>query len=101
MRRPLLFAGVGFFPYARFPGRLKGWRDLLASSTVSVSSLVRCLALLSVSGRLFPPLFGVLIHRTTSSTMAALRPPEGLWPQERGRALVARRRPLWTILVAL
>jgi hypothetical protein len=80
MRRPLLFVGGGFFPSF---ASLEGWRDLLAS-TVPFSTLVRCLAFLaSFAGpaRLFPPLFGVLIHRTPPSTTAALRPPERLrWP---------------------
>jgi hypothetical protein len=87
MRRPLLFVGEGFFRYSGSfaGGRLKGWRDLLAS-TVPFSTLVRCLAgapIASFAGpaRLFPPLFGVLIHRTPPSTTAALRPPERLrWP---------------------
>jgi hypothetical protein len=85
--RPLLFVGEGFFPnvssfaYA-FPACLEGWRDLLASSTVAFSSLVRCLAGAPIAGfagpaRLFPPLFGVPIHRAPSSTTASQRPPEG------------------------
>jgi hypothetical protein len=84
MPRPLLFVGIGFFPYAgsfaRFPRRLEGWRNLLASSTVPFSSsLVRCLAL---AARLYPPLFGVATHRTPSSTRTgALRAParRGYW----------------------
>ncbi len=86
MSRLLLFVGKGFFPNAgsfayAFPARLEDWRDLLAS-TVPFSSLVRCLAGASIAGfagpaRLFPPPFGVPIHRAPSSTMASQRPPEG------------------------
>jgi hypothetical protein len=70
MSRPLLFVGEGFFPNAgsfayAFPARLEGWRNLLASSTVPFSSLVRCLA-------------GAPIAGAPSSTTASQRPPEGL-----------------------
>jgi hypothetical protein len=88
MSRPLLFVGEGFFPNAgsfayAFPACLEGWRNLLASSTVAFSSLVPCLAGAPIAGfagpaRLFPPLFGVPIHRAPSSTTASQRPPEGL-----------------------
>jgi hypothetical protein len=77
--RPLLFAGEGFCPgassFVRFPSRLEGWRDLLVS-TIPFLSLVRCPAFHALSVRLLPPLFGVLIHRTSSSTRASQRPPE-------------------------
>jgi hypothetical protein len=79
MPRPLLFVGVGFFPFAgsfaRFPRRLEGWRDLLASSTVPFSSLVRCLAL---PARLLPALFGVPTHRTPYSPRGAVYLARGL-----------------------
>jgi agmatine/peptidylarginine deiminase len=73
----LVFLGVGFFPhaaiFARFPRRLEVWRNLLASSTVAFSSLVRCLAL---PARFYPPLFGIATHRTPSATRTgALRAP--------------------------
>jgi hypothetical protein len=82
----LVFLGVGFFPYAaifaRFPRRLEVWRHLLASSTVAFSSLVRCLAL---AARLYPPLFGVVTHRTPSSTSSgALGPSPGLVRRREG-----------------
>src|SRR5215210_3114445 len=92
MRRPLLFVGEGFFPFAgsfahAFPGRFEAWRVLLASSTVPFSSLVRCLAGAPLArghvapALLFPPLFGVPIHRTSSSARASQRPPGRLlWP---------------------
>ena len=86
MSGPLLFVGEGFFPHVgsfayAFTGRFESWRDL-PTSTVPFSSLVRCLAGAPIAGfagpaRLFPPLFGVPIHRAPSSTMAPQRPPEG------------------------
>ena len=88
MSGPLLFVGKGFFPYAssfaRFPSfaSLEGWRDLLAS-TVPYSSLVRCLAGAPIArgpvapARLFPPLFGVPIHRALSSPTSSHRLLEG------------------------
>src|SRR3712207_5178534 len=83
MSRPLLFVGEGFFPYARLPSfaGLAGWRALLGSSTVPFSSLARL-----ARGPVASPLFGVSIHRTASSTRAALCPPAGLRHQGRGRA---------------
>src|SRR5215213_3304671 len=74
MSGPLLFVGEGFFPYARLPSfaSLGGWRALLGSSTVPFSSLTRL-----ARGPVAPPLFGVSIHRTPSSTRGcAQRPPE-------------------------
>src|SRR5215203_2987949 len=105
MLRPLLFLGVGVFPYAgsfaRFPRRLVGWRDLLASSTVPSSSLVRCLVL---SARLSPPLFWVPTHRTHYSPrdtvyleLAAWKPSSRPRPYSSGHLcihIVRVRRPL-------
>src|SRR5215212_6011580 len=91
MLRPLLFLGVGVFPYAgsfaRFPRRLEGWRDLPASSTVPFSSLVRCLVLSArLSPPLFPPLFGVPTHRTPYSPRGAVYLELAAWkPSSRPR----------------
>src|SRR5215217_9152934 len=101
MSGSLLFVGEGFFPYARLPSfaSLGGWRALLGSSTVPFSSLARL-----ARGPVAPPLFGVSIHRTPSSTRepyGAVRPSERLRPKAAALPSPAAPWPTQEILAAL